>query len=199
MSVIQQVPPDSARSPSQVDDAYAHYRLDRQGDPVSPNTLELYEHTVGRFLRWLRTEHPDVRKFEDLKVLAVREYRAQLASRPGLRGKPIQPETLAGSDRAMRAFFRWANGEGYSVDPRILQLRKVRIPRKEPTIFHIKQLNDILAACNPRMPQEATTSWSLRLRPISRRWSQPPTTGSTPAWGNPSTCTRPQRGLTSRN
>jgi hypothetical protein len=46
----------------------------------------------------------------------------------------------------MRAFFRWADSEGYSVDPRILQLRKVRIPRKEPTIFHIKQLNDILAS-----------------------------------------------------
>jgi hypothetical protein len=103
--------------PSRIEEAYAHIRLDRQGDPVSVGTLKLYEHTIGRFLRWLRSEHPQVRSFDELDVLPVREYRAQLAARPGLRGKPIQPETLAGSDRALRAFFRWATAEGYRSSP----------------------------------------------------------------------------------
>ncbi|HXM55740.1 MAG TPA: site-specific integrase [Candidatus Dormibacteraeota bacterium] len=136
------------RRTTPLEEAYAHFRLDRQGLPVSPATLRLYEHTIGRFLRWVRSEHPEVRRF-------VRRYRAELASRPGLRGRPIQPETLSGSDRALRTFFRWAAAEGYPVADRILALPKVRVPWKEPTLFHIRQLREILAACNPRLPQEA--------------------------------------------
>jgi hypothetical protein len=45
---------------------YTHFRLDRQGLPVSPATLHLYEHAIGRFLPWVRSEHPEVRRFEDL-------------------------------------------------------------------------------------------------------------------------------------
>ena len=59
-----------------------------------------------------------------------------------------------GADRTLRTFFRWADAEGYAVAPRILSLPKVRVPWKEPTLFHVSQLRDILAACNPRMPQE---------------------------------------------
>ena len=69
------------RRPTRIEEAYAHFRLDRQGMPVSPGTLRLYEHTVGRFLRWLRERHPEVRRFEDLDVVVVREYRAELAER----------------------------------------------------------------------------------------------------------------------
>lgn len=81
---------------------------------MSPATLRPYEHTIGRFLLWVRAEHPDVRRFEDLDVVVVREYRAELAALP-----------------------------------------KVRVPWKEPTLSHIRQLREILAACNPRLPQEA--------------------------------------------
>ena len=83
----------SDRRTTPLEEAYAHFRLDRQGLPVSPATLRLYEHTIGRFLRWVRSERPEVRRFEDLDVVVVRQYRAALAARPGLRGKPIQPET----------------------------------------------------------------------------------------------------------
>ena len=153
MRVIQGAAAERRTTP--LEEAYAHFRLDRQGLPVSPATLRLYEHTIGRFLRWVRSEHPEVRRFEDLDVVVVRQYRADLAARPGLRGKPIQPETLSGSDRALRTFFRWASAEGYPVAPRILALPKVRVPWKEPTLFHVRQLREILAACNPKLPQEA--------------------------------------------
>jgi integrase len=55
----------------------------------------------------------------------------------------------------MRTFFRWAVAEGYPVAPRILQMPKVRVPWKEPTLFHINQVGSILAACNAQRPQEA--------------------------------------------
>ena len=36
------------RRTTPLEEAYAHFRLDRQGLPVSPATLRLYEHTIGR-------------------------------------------------------------------------------------------------------------------------------------------------------
>jgi integrase len=44
--------------------------------------------------------------------------------------------------------------EGYSVDPRIIELKRPRVPDKEPTVYHINQIREILAACNPRLAQE---------------------------------------------
>jgi integrase len=96
-----------------------------------------------------------VRRLEDLDVVVVRQYRAEMAERPGLHGKTLTPETLSGADRSIRTFFRWAVAEGYPVAPRILQMPKVRVPWKEPTLFHINQLRSILAACHPQRPQEA--------------------------------------------
>jgi len=44
--------------------------------------------------------------------------------------------------------------QGYAVDPRILELKRPKVPKKEPTVFHIRQVHEILAACNPRVSQE---------------------------------------------
>ena len=38
---------------------------------------------------------------------------------------------------------------------RVLTLLRVGVLWKEPTLFHIRQVREILAACNPRLPQEA--------------------------------------------
>ncbi len=51
----------------------------------------------------------------------------------------------------LKTFLGWAEDEGYAVDPRILRLKGVRVPLKEPTLFHIAQQRRILAACqHPR-------------------------------------------------
>ncbi len=57
-------------------EAYAHFRLDRQAIPCSKATMLTYEYTLGAFLRWVAREHPEVRRFEDLDVVVVRQYRA---------------------------------------------------------------------------------------------------------------------------
>ena len=46
------------RRPSPLQDAYMHFRLDRQGLPVSPRTLGFYDEKIGAFLAWLGQEHP---------------------------------------------------------------------------------------------------------------------------------------------
>ena len=140
---------------SQLEDAYSFFRLDRQSVPVSPATLRTYDFHVQPFLRWLKTNHPQVAAVGDVDVNHLRAYRAELVQRPGLMGRTMQPESMAGIDTSIRTFFRWALDEGYEVQPRILTLRRVRVPWKEPTIFHLKQLREILLACNEDLPHEA--------------------------------------------
>src|ERR1700681_3730036 len=94
-------------APTPLMDAYAHFRLDRQAIPCSKATMLTYEYTLGACMRWVAREHPEVRRFEDLDVVVVRRYRAEMAERPGLHGKTLTPETLSGTDRSMRTFFRW--------------------------------------------------------------------------------------------
>jgi hypothetical protein len=55
MRVIQGTATD--RRPSPLEEAYSHFRLDRQGLPVSPRTLGFYDDKIGGFLAWLRKEH----------------------------------------------------------------------------------------------------------------------------------------------
>ena len=131
---------------------YEHFRLERQGALVSGSTLDSYDAMVLPFLAWLDGE--GVQRFEHLDVNHARLYRARLASTPGRHGRPLKPDTLHGSHRAIGTFLRWASREGYPVDDRILELAAPRVPDKEPTVYHIAQVRKVLAACNPEVPTE---------------------------------------------
>jgi hypothetical protein len=65
------------RQRSGLEAAYEHFRLERQGDLVSPAALENYDYLLQPFLGWLASQWPDVRRFDDLKVAVVRAYRAE--------------------------------------------------------------------------------------------------------------------------
>ena len=97
---------------------YEHFRLDREGALVSRTTLGFYDAHVLPFLTWLDGE--GVSRFEHLDVTHARLYRARLATTPGRHGRPLRPNTLHGSHRAIATFLRWAAREGYPVDARIL-------------------------------------------------------------------------------
>jgi site-specific recombinase XerD len=140
---------------SALEAAYDHFRLELRGNLASPATLEHYDYMARPFLRWLADDQPEVRSFEDLSVAVVRTYRAELAERRGRNGRPLQPRTLLDSHRVLMTFLRWAHAEGYAVDPRLLELKRPKVPTKEATVYHIAQLQEILAACNPQLPQEA--------------------------------------------
>jgi integrase len=132
--------------------AYEHFRLERQGELISPKTLDFYDAHVLPFLTWLDGE--GVQRFEHLDVDHARVYRARLATMPGRHGRLRQPDTLHGSHRAIATFLRWASKERYAVDGSILELKAPRIPKKEPTVYHIAQVRRVLAACNPEVPTE---------------------------------------------
>ena len=135
-----------------IEAGYQHFRLERQGALLAPNTLLWYDRMVLPFLAWLGEQ--DVRSFDDLDAGLVRSYRAGLAARPGQHGRPLAPKTLLESHRAILCFLRWARREGYGIDERILDLVAPRVPQKEPTVYHIAQLHRILEACSPDVPTE---------------------------------------------
>jgi len=139
---------------SAIEAAYQHFRLDKQGSLVSPKTLQHYEWTIRPFLRWLDEEHPEVLRFEQLSVEMVRQYRVDMSQRLTTRGRVPQPATLNDLHRLLMTFLRWAEDEGYAVDPRMRRLKAPRVPLKEATVFHIAQLRVVLGACNPERPQE---------------------------------------------
>lgn len=58
MRVIQGTAERHRQSP--IEAAYDHFRLDRQGNLVSANTLQHYHYLVGPFFGWLREAHPEV-------------------------------------------------------------------------------------------------------------------------------------------
>ncbi len=142
------------RGQSSIEAAYDHFRLERQGNLVSPHTLEHYDYFILYFLEWLEGAHPEVSSFEGLEVGVIRHYRAQLAAGVGRRGRPLQPTTLSDASRLLITFLRWADAEGYPIDQRIFKLQRPRVPLKEADIFHIAQLRQVLAATNRKIPQE---------------------------------------------
>jgi integrase len=143
------------RRRSAIQAAYDEFRLDRQGELVSPRTLEYYDDRIGQFLAWLAEERPEVRRMQDLDVGVVREYRAYLSGRLTPSGRPIRPKTVAESHTALMTFLKWAKAEGYEVEPRALEFKRPRVPAQEPTVYHIAQLRDVLKACDPARPEEA--------------------------------------------
>jgi integrase len=143
------------RRQTAIEAAYDHFRLDRQGNLVSASTLDHYRYLVGPFFGWLRQARPEVERFEDLDVGVVRDYRLDLATRTSERtGRALEPATILDAHRLLITFLRWAAGEDYPVDPRILRLKAPKVPSKEATVYHVKQLRAILGVSDPKLPQE---------------------------------------------
>jgi integrase len=107
---------------------------------------------VRPFLAWSVEER--IRRFEELCVDRLRHYRALVASRPTRLGRPLEGRSVLDSHKALMTFFRRALQEGYELDGKILGLKRPRVPEKEPTVFHVRELRAILAACNKQLPTE---------------------------------------------
>src|SRR5438105_12929071 len=73
----------AVRSPTQLQDAYELFRLERQGNLVTPRTLEFYDLRIGEFFAWLGRDAPGVERIADVDVNHLRRFRAYMAARPG--------------------------------------------------------------------------------------------------------------------
>jgi hypothetical protein len=114
-----------------LEEAYQVFRLERQGNLLTPRTLEFYDLRIGELIAWLRREVPTVERVEEIDVNHLRAFRAFMATRPRPDGRPLQAETLHASHRAIHTFLAWAELDGYAVDRRMLRLPAPRRPHKE--------------------------------------------------------------------
>ena len=146
-SVLSLVGRRRSDAPNQLHEAYDLFRLEKQGALLSPSTLHFYDLQLAKFFAWLDRNHPEIDRFDALNADVVRRFRAELAATPGRYDRPLQPESLHASHRAIRVFLRWAELEGHVVDPRLLRLPAPRLPHKEMTVFHANQVRELLGAC----------------------------------------------------
>jgi len=70
---------------------YDHFRLDRQGQLLSPKTLIYYDDTVLPFLRWLEAERATLRR-------GRRRADAHVSSKPRRKGRKVRPAAGAQDD-----------------------------------------------------------------------------------------------------
>ena len=92
----------------------------------------------------------------------MRAYRSALAGSLRRDGKPLSPRTVFDSHRVPLTFFRWARTEGYEVDARILELERPRLSETDAMVYHIAQVSETIAACNPKLPREDQAGRPLR-------------------------------------
>ena len=88
--------------PSAIRAAFEHFRLDRQANLAAASTLKHYDDMIEPFLGWLGQTYPHVRRFEQLDVDLVREYRVAEAHRVSKYGRPLSPATLHDTHRLLR-------------------------------------------------------------------------------------------------
>ena len=83
-----------------------------------------------------------MQQFKVLPIDLMRTCRTEMARRDGHSGQPLSAETLQDSHASMRVFLRWADAEGYKVDPGLLKLLRVKVSAKEPTVYHLTSATD---------------------------------------------------------
>ena len=94
---------------TRLEEAYQHFKLDRQAMPVARSTLNLYDWTIGAFLRWVSLMHPEVRSFEELDVLVVGSGVAGLSVAVRLADAGLAVGVVTKAELSVSAT-RWAQG-----------------------------------------------------------------------------------------
>lgn len=97
--------------------------------------------------------HPEINTPEQLTVAVFREYGAHYSSLKRVRdGQPIDPATRRNYYVGWRSFINFLLDEDYDIDLRISRLRSPQQVHKQPTVYHVERLKQILQVC--RTPTE---------------------------------------------
>ena len=119
-------------------DAYTAFVLSRQAASVSPRTLTYYDHQLHPFLVWAETHGAAT-----VGQVTAAHVRAYLVS---LQGRNLAPWTVHGAARAIRAFLRFCEEEGYIVAAPKFTMPK--LPKKILPAFEPADVQRLLAACD---------------------------------------------------
>jgi integrase/recombinase XerD len=135
-----------------VEDFLQHLRHERG---QSANTQKTYAALLGRFLRWADTHGlKDWPSVQLSHLLAFLQAESQRATSPGKRptaGK-LSPESLYLEIAALRAFYRFAEGEGFLQDNPAEHLSLPRRWKRIPKSLSDDEINALLRPIVPPLP-----------------------------------------------
>ncbi len=124
-----------------------HFEVHNQSEGKSARTVEWYNQALELFQNWLEAGRMST-CLEDLGEDEVREFILHLQTRKGLWG-PASSHTVNGRVRALRAFFNWLHGQGYTEDHRLKGLRPPKVKEKVIEILTDEEVKRIFASINP--------------------------------------------------
>lgn len=124
------------------------FRLSCQTEGKSPKTTEWYTSFMTRFRLFLESEQLPT-ALSSITKNHIREFILYLQTKAKTpRGeKPLSGATIQGYVRAIRAFFSWADREGYMVSG---QIGRIPIPKANTKVintFTYEQINKLAGIC----------------------------------------------------
>jgi integrase/recombinase XerD len=124
-----------------LDDAYDDFILSRRASQCSQATLEFYQYTAGKFVKWLKEQGLNLP--QEVSARNVREFLALLISQ----GK--SDNTLHDHARAIKTLLRFWHGENYIPAPVTFTMPK--IAQKRLPSLSAEELEVVIKACtSPR-------------------------------------------------
>jgi len=118
---------------SSIEGALALFHLTNRAEGKSRDTLEWYELTVGRFIKWMESTESFV-PMGEVTDDHLRGHVIYLGERKTRRGHPLAKSSINTYVRGLRAFFRWAAEEGFT-DENIA--KRVKPPRVVSKLIEI--------------------------------------------------------------
>lgn len=137
MSVLQLLP---KRKDESLRDAWLDFKLARQVMDVSPQTLQFYDYTAGKFVEWLG-KSAGLASPAELRTQHVRHYQV------GLKDRGLSAGARAAHARAIRALVNFWQAEAWIPDEVSVVVDLPKVPRERLPMVTEEIARKLLAAC----------------------------------------------------
>ncbi len=124
------------------------FELHNGSDGKSAKTVPWYNQSLGLLQNWLSGEGMSIR-LRDLGEEEVRRFVLHLQGRKGVRGERASSHTVNNRVRALRSFFSWLDGRGYTDCNRLANLWTPNVREKEIEILADGEIKRIFAHVDP--------------------------------------------------
>ena len=125
-----------------------HFEIHNQTEGKSARTVGWYNEVLGLLYRWLQ-EQDMLTKLDSIDEMVIREFIMELQGRPGIKGKAISSHSIYNRVNALRSFFSWLHGQGYTQEH---VLRGLKQPETSELIIEPlsqEEVESLLAGINP--------------------------------------------------
>ncbi|NQW16608.1 MAG: tyrosine-type recombinase/integrase [Chloroflexi bacterium] len=129
---------------SSIEGALALFQLTNRAEGKSRDTLAWYELTVGCFIKWMESMESLV-PMGEVTEDHLRGHVIYLGERKTRRGHRLAKSSINTYVRGLRAFFRWAAGEGFTDENIGERVRPPKVPSKIIEILEDDEIELLMA------------------------------------------------------